>query len=341
MCEHPEAAGLEYGEFLVAGLLDALTSNPEVWAKTVFLITYDENDGFFDHVPSALPAVSAQMGGSTISIEGEVLRGEPVGLGIRVPMLVVSPWSKGGWVNSQVFDHTSVLRFLEARFGVAEPNISPWRRTVTGDLTSAFDFRHPDPAAAVDLPSPTGSAGHVAEGRRMLRPVPPGKQTMPVQEPGQRPARALPYALSVEERLSADGQLSLTFRNQGAAGAVFLVSGTEAGEGPWHYTVGSGQQLAGAWPPDMHEGYDLEVHAPNGFFRAYRSGPGANAPRLSVHERGSASAGFSLRVVNHDTVAHRVRVESAHTYDTPSHEFDLGPAEQREVAFPIARTDHW
>src|SRR4030095_11821797 len=104
--------------------------NPEVWSKTVFLLNYDENDGLFDHMPPYLPALGPALGASTVSVEDENYPAAPVGLGPRVPMLVVSPWSKGGFVNSQVFDHTSVIRFLEQRFDVQEPNISPWRRTV-------------------------------------------------------------------------------------------------------------------------------------------------------------------------------------------------------------------
>ena len=58
---------------------------------------------------------------------------------------MISPWSTGGWVNSQLFDHTSLIRFLEARFAedspdLIESNITPWRRTVAGDLTSTLDF---------------------------------------------------------------------------------------------------------------------------------------------------------------------------------------------------------
>src|SRR2546430_17004733 len=91
------------------------------------------------------------QGRSTVDIAGEVFAGDsrhvpgPYGLGQRVPMIVVSPWSKGGWVCSEVFDHTSIVRFIERRFGVREPNISPWRRSVCGDLTAAFDFARTDP----------------------------------------------------------------------------------------------------------------------------------------------------------------------------------------------------
>src|SRR5262249_11434479 len=154
------AQGADY----TARVLEALTANPDVFAKTVFLVNFDENDGFFDHVPSpAAPSIVSTAprilaGASTVDTTGEYHEIQPAGIapnatsplhkpygpGPRVPMYVISPWSKGGWVNSQVFDHTSVIRFLEQRFGVREPNISPFRRAVCGDLTTALNFRDPD-----------------------------------------------------------------------------------------------------------------------------------------------------------------------------------------------------
>ncbi|HEV6966274.1 phosphocholine-specific phospholipase C, partial [Roseateles sp.] len=156
--EHPATSSPAQGASYIAKVLDALTADPEVWARTVLFINYDENDGWFDHVPP--PAVPSRdgtgglAGASGVPTDGEyqerlsarhqtaqdrALLGRPLGLGPRVPMFVVSPWSRGGWVCSEVLDHTSVLRFLEARFGVAEPHITPWRRAVCGDLTAAFD----------------------------------------------------------------------------------------------------------------------------------------------------------------------------------------------------------
>ncbi len=150
-------------------VLEALTASPEVWSKTVFIINYDENDVFFDHVvPPMPPSTNQQNSGGLVtedlleSLQDEFLDVDryptgqlplipgadpggvqPIGLGPRLPMLIVSPWTRGGWVCSEVFDHTSVLRFLEARFGVYEPNISKWRRSICGDLTSAFDSPPP------------------------------------------------------------------------------------------------------------------------------------------------------------------------------------------------------
>jgi phospholipase C len=151
-----------YGAWYISQVLDALTSNPEVWSKTALFVMYDENDGFFDHLVPPTPPRSPAEGASTVDLRDEIFAGNadnprgPYGLGIRVPMLVVSPWSKGGWVCSEVFDHTSLIRFLERRFaadrpGLIESNITAWRRTVCGDLSSAFDFASPN-AAHVQFP---------------------------------------------------------------------------------------------------------------------------------------------------------------------------------------------
>jgi phospholipase C len=131
--EHPAyfpAAGAEY----IAAKLDAIAASEDLWHKTLFILTYDENDGLFDHVP---PPVAAR------GTPGEYVGGEPIGLGFRVPAIVVSPWSAGGRVCSDVLDHTSLIRVIERRFGVREPNISAFRRRTCGDFTSALRFSGP------------------------------------------------------------------------------------------------------------------------------------------------------------------------------------------------------
>ena len=89
-------------------LLDALASNPEVYNSTVFILNYDEAGGFFDHVPSPVPVSGTP---------DEFVDGLPIGLGVRIPTLLISPWSRGGYVSSQVFDLTSPIRFLETWTG--------------------------------------------------------------------------------------------------------------------------------------------------------------------------------------------------------------------------------
>jgi phospholipase C len=133
--EHPDympAAGAQY----IAAKIDAIAANPDLWAKTVFILTYDENDGYFDHVPPVTPPKGTAGEFADTTAGG----GQPIGLGFRVPTVIVSPWTTGGKVCSELLDHTSLIRFIEARFGVAEPNISAWRRTTVGDMTSAFSF---------------------------------------------------------------------------------------------------------------------------------------------------------------------------------------------------------
>jgi phospholipase C len=276
LSEHPSATPSD-GAFLIARLIAALAANPKVWAKTVFILNYDENDGFFDHVPPPIPALGPAAGKSTIATTGEDYHGEPVGLGPRVPMIVVSPWSKGGYVNSELFDHTSVIRFLEARFGVLEPQITPWRRAVCGDLTSVFDFKTPNGAKAA-LPDVSALPAKAEKAKALPFPKPPATaERMPRQEPGQRPARALPYALDVSTQVRTDG-VALTLVNTGAAGATLDLRPAHGGE-PRFYTVEAGRQVADVVTADGR--YDLALYGPNGFLRGFRGeahpGPEASA----------------------------------------------------------------
>jgi phospholipase C len=175
--EHPTgtpAAGAE----LTYRYLKALADHPDVWRKTVFFLNYDENDGFFDHVVPPTPRHGTR---------DEFVGGLPIGLGFRVPMIVISPWSTGGFVSSETFDHTSVIRFIERRFGVHEPNISAWRRRTCGDLVGTLGFgrgtkRFPR------LLNPTGSAAVAAHQCSTLPPpTVPHPQVFPRQGRGKRP----------------------------------------------------------------------------------------------------------------------------------------------------------
>jgi phospholipase C len=162
-CEHP-AAPPEYGEYLVQQVLNTLVSNPEVWARTVFLVIYDENGGFFDHVPP--PAAPAGTAGEyltgTLPAAANGIAG-PIGLGFRTPCLVISPFSRGGYVASGVFDHTSTLRLIETLFKVQVPNLSAWRRSVTGDMTSALTLAKAPDTSVPSLPATSLGDTKVAE----------------------------------------------------------------------------------------------------------------------------------------------------------------------------------
>jgi phospholipase C len=156
--EHPPAPTV-WGEAASASIVSTLVSNPSIWKKTALFITFDENGGFFDHVPPPVPTAGAPGSAgefltvSPLPSDASGVAG-PVGLGFRVPLLVVSPFSRGGFVCTDTFDHTSLLRFLETRFGAEVPNLSEWRRSVTGDLTSAFNFVKID-ASVPPLPDPS------------------------------------------------------------------------------------------------------------------------------------------------------------------------------------------
>ncbi|QKV73387.1 phosphocholine-specific phospholipase C [Amycolatopsis sp. Hca4] len=302
-CEHPNWP-VNYGAWYIAQVLDALTANPDVWSKTALLITYDENDGFFDHV---LPPY-ATAGQSTVDTAGEIFAGSashpagPYGLGQRVPMIVVSPWSKGGYVCSETFDHTSIIRFIERRFGVHEPNITPWRRSVCGDLTSAFDFARTD-ARVPALPDTAGYEPPDRVRHPDYVPAVPAKAVLPKQEPGLRPARALPYDLAVDAH--AGSALEVTFVNQGRAGATFHV--TSPGADPRTYTAGAGTSLAATLPATG--GYDYTVQGPNGFVRQFRGG--LAGPEVSARPEGR-SGNLALVLTNSGPTPVRLTLTDAY-----------------------------
>ncbi|MGJ7875741.1 phosphocholine-specific phospholipase C [Streptomyces rochei] len=305
-----------YGAWYISQVLDALTSNPAVWAKTALFITYDENDGFFDHLVPPLPPKSAAQGRSTVDVSLDVFRGSAkhregfYGLGPRVPMLVVSPWSKGGFVCSETFDHTSIIRFMERRFGVREPGISPWRRAICGDLTSAFDFSRKDSRPA-RLPDTDAYEPPDRERHPDYRPTPPADPDMPRQERGLRPARPLRYAPHVDGAVdAAAGKFTLTFASGPRAGAAFLVTSGNRTDGPWTYTTEAGKSIADTWNSAYSQGsYDLTVHGPNGFLRTFRGRNGTTGPEVTARH-----AGDDLRLTLTNAGSGTVRLRVADGY---------------------------
>ncbi|KVT78855.1 phospholipase C, phosphocholine-specific [Burkholderia territorii] len=294
--EHP-ACPASGGAWYVSNVLNALTSNPKVWGSTVLLVMYDENDGLFDHVPPAVPAsAAAGTGRSTVSTAAEFVasggatsdgsaKGDvPIGLGPRVPMFVISPWSKGGKVNSQVFDHTSVVRFLEARFGFQETNISPWRRAVCGDLTSAFSFSSADPTvAAIQPPASNMSPNGQATG--------PSSSTnsMPAQATGRSAACRLPYEFFVQGKVNRTGNaLVLTMTNTGTAGVHLQVWAEGTSRIPQHYTIAAGASqcanLSDSLALNSSGAYDYSVYGPNGFLQTFRGSIGSSTNMGSAAE---------------------------------------------------------
>jgi phospholipase C len=327
--EHPNWPA-NYGAWYVSQILDALTDHPEVWSKTAFFTTYDENDGFFDHlVPPTVPSTRAQ-GLSNVDITNEIFPGSseyapgPYGMGIRVPMIVVSPWSKGGWVNSQVFDHSSLIRFIERRFGsqypgIMEGNITKWRRSVSGDLTSAFNFTSPNDAMVM-LPSTVAYIPPDNQRHPDYVPVPPTVQALPVQESGVRPARALPYELHVRARMDLEeGALIIYFRNSGQVAAVYQVYSADGRSGPWTYTVATDTQLFDRWNlrSNGQTEYDFSVFGPNGFLRTFKGSiadGSANIASSLIYD--IQSNGAILGIHNHARTPCEVKVSEHYTHQS-------------------------
>lgn len=289
-----------YGTWYVSEALDILTKNPEVWKKTIFVLTYDENDGYFDHLPPFVAphpndpdsgSVSADM---NIDVEWESKKGSPLGLGYRVPMLIVSPWSKGGYVNSQVFDHTSSLMFLEKFLSnktgktIRSKQISDWRRAVCGDLTSVFRPYNGEKQVSPDLLKRDVVVTSIQNAKNKPAQVNPPALTsqeiqavnrhlpfdhlspahIAVQEKGTRKACTLPYVLMAEANLSADrtgvelkfesGKVGFAQLLSPVGSAFTLSSMTSYGkiEGKnWNYAVTAGDRISPRLEMDkFHEG---------------------------------------------------------------------------------------
>jgi phospholipase C len=347
--EHPAPSSPAQGADYTARVIEALTADPKVWARTALFVMFDENDGFFDHVPP--PAPPSGRGASTVDTTGEYhlatapseakaeranLMGRPYGLGPRVPMYVVSPWSRGGWVNSQVFDHTSVIRFLETRFGVMEPNISAWRRAVCGDLTSAFDFKSPDAPFPAGLPPTRAAATRAGDLPGRSIPATPATPEAPVQAVGVRRSRALPYRLDVDESRRG-GAIALTFRNTGTTGAVFHVyDRLRLARGPARYTVGAHGALTGVFDPGP---YDLWVLGPNGFHRHFVGDAARAEPVLAA-----AFTGIDLVLAATNPGAEACEVEvvaGAYADALAAWRAELAPGQTASGRWSLAASHGW
>lgn len=359
--DHPGAPW--YGAWYLSEVMDVLTENPEVWKKTIFIVCYDENDGYFDHLPPYSapypqgPDTGATTEGIDTSIEyspieqgyarngkntKENARGNSIGLGFRVPLLIASPWSRGGYVNSEVFDHTSVLqlmeKFLSHKTGkkIEETNITDWRRTVCGDMSSVF---RPYNGEAIKLPEftgketfmesihsakfkdlPTGFHAFSDNEKEKLRADPKASKLLPVQEKGTRPACGLPYDLYADGKLISPGQFQVTF------GASDKILGNKATGSPfkaytsakykntdgewengkaWDFAVAKGKHLQHTWKTENFEGENLQlvISGPNGFHREFNIGKGSTVPavRLSVEITKSAPRGQVVLSIENTT----------------------------------------
>lgn len=307
--DHPDAPW--FGAWYLSEAMDILTKNPEVWKKTIFILAYDENDGYYDHVP---PFVAPQYNKRET---GQVSKGidtrldhvkmehdvpGPIGLGYRVPLVIASPWSRSGWVNSQVFDHTSVLQFLETFLNkkfdknIEETNITKWRRTVCGDLTSTFQSYNGEKTEALlfvkkdafietihkakfkNLPS--NYKNLTTDEINLINKNANESAYMPQQEKGIRPACALPYELYVDGNLDNSTKtfvINLQTGNklfENAAGAPFIIYARNYLNKDFTertYAVSAGDSLNDSWLLNdfTNSVYDFDVHGPNGFYRKF------------------------------------------------------------------------
>lgn len=323
------------GEDLTARLLLALFSRPEVYAKTLFILNYDEQGGWFDHLAPPMPPANRAEGLSTVPVDGEIVDGRPIGLGFRVPCLLVSPWTRGGWVTSEVCDHTSVIRLLERRFDFRCPNITPWRRAICGDLLTAFDFGAPEigiPALPATLPF---DAGRDAACRAMPEPQVPREQSLPRVEPGLRRSRALPYRFGVQAR-SIAGALQLRYDNDGPRGVVCTVHDRlRPTAAPRRHSLGGSSHLIEEVA--TASGVDLEVTAVNGFRRRFVHPAGTTGfAVVETADRREGRLRLALRSPTPITVTIIDRLRSA-----PPRELRIGLDGATTLEFDLVESGFW
>lgn len=363
--DHPSAPW--FGAWYFSEVISILSENPELWKKTIFVLTYDENDGYFDHLPPfAAPdpdrtdsgKVSAGIDTSLEFVrmdqqsEKDYARESTIGLGYRVPMIIASPWSRGGYVCSEVFDHTSSLQFLEKfiekKTGkkIIEENITSWRRTVCGDLTAAFRTYQGE---KINKPPFVKKDKFIRDiNNAQYRKVPDNYKKLsaaeislvnqgrggilPKQEPGIRPACALPYELYADGGLNS-GRTAVDIRftagadlfGEQSAGSPFYVYARLGREtNPVvvrNYAVRAGDTVRDEWLLSAFNNnqYDLQVHGPNGFYRHF-TGNGQD-PLLGIRcnyqkEKGSgrASGHLELGLANNDAQPKKIRVSHNGSY---------------------------
>lgn len=383
--EHPNAPSSPYrGADFTHQVLEALTANPETWSKTVFFLTFDENDGLFDHLPPpAIPSYNNDKtlaGKSTLDLsgmyfhnnrgigpfdnpfhEGEIKEGEkipqktyqdprdtisgnlrPFGLGPRVPMYIVSPWSKGGWVHSEVADHTSVGQFIEKRFKVRIPSISPWHRAISSDLSSAFDFVKPNDATFPTLPK-TAHFSKLDEASKLLpKAVPPKEPGSLFQEKGYRPSRALDYQLHTEMVYLNDTSVQIVFKNEGNLGVVFHVYDlNHLDRIPRRFTVEAGKSISDVWTMMKNEGnYDLEVFGPNGYFHKWQ-GSRKSYNLLDEIEFDRDRGQLKWTIKNESSQSVQIHVED-NAYGYPNTQINsLKPNATRSKQWSLEKSGHW
>jgi len=390
--DHPSSAW--YGAWYISEVVDILTKNPEVWKKTIFILTYDENDGYFDHIPpfvaphptrkeTGFTSKNIHTGVDYVTNEDQQsikdhARESSIGLGYRVPMVIASPWSRGGWVNSEVFDHTSSIQFLEKflsqKFGkkIEEPNISEWRRTVCGDLASVFrpyndeklnNPEFPDRDEFIESIHKAQFKNAPANYKRLtkkeidqINKQPHSSPLMAVQEQGIRPSCALPYELYADGMLSADKNSFEISMKAGrdlfaelSAGSPFYVyaPGKYKNEEvrTWAYAVVAGDELKDNWVINDFENshYHLRVYGPNGFFREFSGDK--NEASIDVKAKyeqsnGKPTGNIILQIINNARQSQSIIITD-NSYKTGTKEQSVDAATSKEITVDTGKSFGW
>ncbi|MGN0003124.1 MAG: phosphocholine-specific phospholipase C [Sphingobacterium composti] len=382
--DHPSAP--MYGAWYVSEILNILTKNPEVWKNTIFILNYDENDGYFDHIPPFVAPKPNDKSAGLVSeelkegLQTEYLTKEqelasgvreeyategPVGLGYRVPLIIASPWTRGGWVNSEVCDITSTIQFLEVFLNkkynkqILESNISNWRRAITGDLTSVF--RPYQAKKKVNLPDFLDMKEQILSiNQAKDKPLPDGFQllssaeiedikngknhpALPKQEAGTKLSNALCYDLHVYEA-HVDGQLQITFEasnkkfgQKSLAGAFNVYDLLQNNRFSKSFAVKAGGKLTYSWEKDSSNAYNLAVHGPNGFFRKYVS-YGGNEP-LQINIAYSAKSNLVVEIENISNSIQVINIANAYTKSTK--DFTLKPKKKTVLEIDTKNFARW
>jgi phospholipase C len=336
-CEHP-AFTPDYGAHYVNTVLQTLFANPELWKTTAVFITYDEHDGFFDHQLPPFPETS---------VTDEFIDGLPIGPGTRVPMIICSPWTRGGYVDSNVYDHTSVLQFLATWTGVKPANVTGWRASVTGDLTTAFDFKHPDFSIPKNIPSLNQTWALTQLTGGSTTPPAEGAQKMPTQEPGTRPHRPTNYRLHADVTVNrATSQVTAALTNTGGkVGASFAVyPDALLTLGPTPFTVLPAAPKSYVWDATLTAGkYAFSVYGPDGFLTSFAGAvvpAGQNSGAVPVVTATLKSSSVKLTLANEGRTA-VVYTVTPNDYQGSTRKVTVPGGGTRTVSWPVSQDGYY
>ena len=286
---HPAA-----GEDFSARILKVVQAYPDVYKKMIFILDYDEGGQFYDHLWTPVPPLNQPVDGiSTVTTKGETFpffeKSLPIGLGYRVPLIIISPWTRGNIVYSDVLDHTSVIQLLEYRFNVTCPNISPWRRATVGNMLSAFDFEHPDYSWPTALPNTSSyPADAQYECDNLPAPTVPAEQSYPIQEKGVRIARALQHYFAVNVTLNQTSITVSISTNPASRSGSFIWYDVQRIDtiDPKRYLVEPAKSISDSFPINPNN-FSFALHGVNGFVRSHR---GSSVPSCTVNLRENPSS---------------------------------------------------